>query len=562
MADMLLLGTRKGTVIVDRAGGVWRPRPIAHEGIPVCYAARDPRDGMLWASLDHGHWGPKLSRSRDSGATWEDMASVKYPAGARYIKKYLPTPDFDPEAPAGAPEYGDATVYKIWHIAFGSPPTPIAATGSGPAAPARPAVPLPAGDGARRPRLPRQLDPQRPAPAGARFGLDFYHLRMATPQRRALRRAQYATLDPARATSKLGYDDLDDDRGKLVLRPIPESRRFSPPHVEDHGLWASTAITPNPPIWRPIRWPRGSTCWSKPAAAAASRRRWRRRSTCTKTPPTTRKSPFWPPIAPSAPATGNRRPDRRPGRRQRPRGADGPADPGPRAPRPWRQVRGRRRPAPGRGAGARQRLLRPRTRPDAAPPTAWPNRHALWRRWVTGPAAIDEGVRIAHSDLAVVVLAMGAPAELETAVASLCAQSVVPEIVVVNSRGGDARARLAAFADRVRIIDLEDRLYPGAARNIGIDASAGRFVAFLASDCAATPGSIEAPRPAPPGRPRRLGLCPAPGRRLAQPAGRLDDPALHPPPEFRAGRRQEIQPLLRPRPVRADRLFPHRVAGR
>jgi photosystem II stability/assembly factor-like uncharacterized protein len=74
----------------------------------------------LWASLDHGHWGPKLSRSRDSGAAWEDVASVKYPAGARYIKKYLPTPDFDPEAPVGAPECGDATVYKIWHIAFGS----------------------------------------------------------------------------------------------------------------------------------------------------------------------------------------------------------------------------------------------------------------------------------------------------------------------------------------------------------------------------------------------------------------------------------------------------------
>jgi len=124
MPDLLLLGTRKGTVIVDRAGGVWRPRPIAHEGIPVCYAARDPRDGMLWASLDHGHWGPKLSRSRDSGATWQDLASVKYPAGARYIKKYLPTPDFDPEAPVGAPEYGDATVYKIWHIAFGSPRQP------------------------------------------------------------------------------------------------------------------------------------------------------------------------------------------------------------------------------------------------------------------------------------------------------------------------------------------------------------------------------------------------------------------------------------------------------
>jgi hypothetical protein len=45
MSDMILLGTRKGTVIFDRVNATWRPRPIEHAGIPVCYAARDPRDG-------------------------------------------------------------------------------------------------------------------------------------------------------------------------------------------------------------------------------------------------------------------------------------------------------------------------------------------------------------------------------------------------------------------------------------------------------------------------------------------------------------------------------------
>ncbi|WIO73497.1 hypothetical protein QP938_09315 [Porticoccaceae bacterium LTM1] len=124
MANSILLGTRKGTVIIDRNGSGWQPRSILHEGIPVCYAARDPRDGTLWSSLDHGHWGPKLSRSRDGGKTWEDVLSLKYPEGARYIVKYLPTPDFDPEAPAGEPEYKDATVYKIWNLAFGSSDQP------------------------------------------------------------------------------------------------------------------------------------------------------------------------------------------------------------------------------------------------------------------------------------------------------------------------------------------------------------------------------------------------------------------------------------------------------
>lgn len=124
MTDTILLGTRKGTVMIDRQAAGWRPRPILHAGVPVCYAARDPRDGTLWASLDHGHWGPKLSRSRDGGKTWEDISSLKYPEGARHIAQVLPTPDFDPEAPAGTPEYADATVYKIWHLAFGGPDQP------------------------------------------------------------------------------------------------------------------------------------------------------------------------------------------------------------------------------------------------------------------------------------------------------------------------------------------------------------------------------------------------------------------------------------------------------
>ncbi len=124
MSNMILLGTRKGAVIFDRANGVWSPRPIVHEGIPVCYAVRDPRDDTLWASLDHGHWGPKLSSSRDGGASWDDVPSVKYPEGARYIVKVLPAADFDPEAPVGKPEYAAATVYKIWNIAFGGADQP------------------------------------------------------------------------------------------------------------------------------------------------------------------------------------------------------------------------------------------------------------------------------------------------------------------------------------------------------------------------------------------------------------------------------------------------------
>lgn len=124
MSDMILLGTRKGAVILDRSNSVWKPRPIEHAGIPVCYAARDPRDGTLWASQDHGHWGPKLSRSRDGGEIWTEVLSLKYPEGARHVVQYLPTPDFDPEAPTKQPEYKDAIVLKIWNLTFGNADQP------------------------------------------------------------------------------------------------------------------------------------------------------------------------------------------------------------------------------------------------------------------------------------------------------------------------------------------------------------------------------------------------------------------------------------------------------
>lgn len=117
MTRTLLLGTRKGTVILDHTSSGWRPRTIEHAGIPVCYATRDPRTGTLWSCLDHGHWGPKLSRSEDDGKSWQDITSLKYPEGARYITKFLPTGDEDEQPKAN--NYSNAAVYKIWHLAFG-----------------------------------------------------------------------------------------------------------------------------------------------------------------------------------------------------------------------------------------------------------------------------------------------------------------------------------------------------------------------------------------------------------------------------------------------------------
>jgi hypothetical protein len=117
MSDQILLATRKGTLLVDRKGGRFTPRPIAHAGLSISYAARDPRDGTLWAAMDHAHWGPKLSRSRDDGATWENLTQIAYPKGARFVEQHLPTPGGDgAERPT---TYKDASLLKVWVLAFG-----------------------------------------------------------------------------------------------------------------------------------------------------------------------------------------------------------------------------------------------------------------------------------------------------------------------------------------------------------------------------------------------------------------------------------------------------------
>ncbi|MDX8438536.1 glycosyltransferase family 2 protein [Mesorhizobium australafricanum] len=95
-------------------------------------------------------------------------------------------------------------------------------------------------------------------------------------------------------------------------------------------------------------------------------------------------------------------------------------------------------------------------------------------------------------DLAVVVIGFRAPAELVAAVRSVLDQNIRLEIVVVNTGGGNAKALLADCGIDVRVIDVEERLLAGAARNRGIVATQAPFVAFLADDCLAHPGWAEA----------------------------------------------------------------------
>jgi glycosyltransferase involved in cell wall biosynthesis len=92
--------------------------------------------------------------------------------------------------------------------------------------------------------------------------------------------------------------------------------------------------------------------------------------------------------------------------------------------------------------------------------------------------------------LACVVLSFRNQPQLCEAVRSLQNQDERVEIVVVNSGGGNAAKTLESQGIHVRVIEREERLYAGAARNLGIQATSAPYIAFLAADCVAEPGWI------------------------------------------------------------------------
>lgn len=80
--DMLWVASRKGLFRFSANGsGGWRqagePEFLAQ---PVTAVLDDPRDGAVYAALRLGHFGCKLHRSDDRGASWTELAPPAYPA--------------------------------------------------------------------------------------------------------------------------------------------------------------------------------------------------------------------------------------------------------------------------------------------------------------------------------------------------------------------------------------------------------------------------------------------------------------------------------------------------
>lgn len=90
--------------------------------------------------------------------------------------------------------------------------------------------------------------------------------------------------------------------------------------------------------------------------------------------------------------------------------------------------------------------------------------------------------------LSAVVMDVGGQPGLQDAVRSLAAQTPRPEIVVVSSGGSGAEELIRAADLPADVVESSLLLAPGAARNLGVAATHGSHVAFLAADCVAAPG--------------------------------------------------------------------------
>src|SRR5439155_17129105 len=79
MSDRCYIATRKGLFTVDRGASKWHISHATFVGDNVTVVMHDPRNGYLYAALNHGHFGIKVHRSTDNGETWPEIATPQYP---------------------------------------------------------------------------------------------------------------------------------------------------------------------------------------------------------------------------------------------------------------------------------------------------------------------------------------------------------------------------------------------------------------------------------------------------------------------------------------------------
>jgi hypothetical protein len=82
MGEHLAVATRKGLLTFARKNGAWSLARLDFPGVPVTATLSDARDGAIYAVLKHGHFGSKLHRSDDGGASWQELPAPAFAADA------------------------------------------------------------------------------------------------------------------------------------------------------------------------------------------------------------------------------------------------------------------------------------------------------------------------------------------------------------------------------------------------------------------------------------------------------------------------------------------------
>jgi hypothetical protein len=114
MSNRLHVSTRKGLFTIERGAAGWKIARVSFAGDNCTLAMPDPRSRALIAALNHGHFGVKLHRSRDAGATWEEIGVPVYPEKPA---------DYVPKVPVEGKPY-DWTLKLVWALEPGGADEP------------------------------------------------------------------------------------------------------------------------------------------------------------------------------------------------------------------------------------------------------------------------------------------------------------------------------------------------------------------------------------------------------------------------------------------------------
>jgi hypothetical protein len=108
------VATRKGLFTLDRGASGWAIRQASFVGDNCTLVMHDPRNQSLIAALNHGHFGVKLHRSTDCGASWTEIAAPKYPEKPA---------DYVPKVPVEG-KAADWSLKLVWSLAPGGADEP------------------------------------------------------------------------------------------------------------------------------------------------------------------------------------------------------------------------------------------------------------------------------------------------------------------------------------------------------------------------------------------------------------------------------------------------------